>query len=262
MILDRFTLTDSVAIVTGAGRGIGRAIALGCAEVGADVVCAARTAEQVEDTAARVRDLGRRALAYRCDVTKPDERQALVDAAVGELGRLDVLVNNVGGWPPQPLLETSDKDFERAFRFNVTHALSLTRLAAPHLARSSTGGSVVNISSVAGIEPSPSFAAYGTAKAALNYLTRELAQDLAPAVRVNAIACGSIETEALQTVLTDEVREQMVELTPMARLGTVDDIAACAVYLASPAASYVTGQIVGVHGGMVGLNMRMPRASP
>lgn len=122
------------------------------------------------------------------------------------------------------------------------------------------GGSVINISSVAGIEPWPAFAAYGTAKAAMNFLTKEMAQDFAPKVRVNAIACGSIETEALASILDDDLRHTMESMTPMARIGRVEDIAACAVYLASPASSYVTGEIVGVNGGLNGLNMSMPRA--
>jgi 7-alpha-hydroxysteroid dehydrogenase len=260
MILDRFKLTDRVAVVTGSGRGIGRAVAVAFAEAGADVVCSARTREQVDATAAHIESLGRRAVAVTCDVMEADQRSALLDEAIGKFGRLDVLVNNVGGWPPQPALETSDEDFETAFRYNVLHAFSLTRSAVPRMVETAGVGSVINISSVAGVEPWPAFAAYGTAKAALNFLTRELAQDFAPKVRVNAIACGSIETDALASILDDELREKMSSMTPMARIGTVEDIAGCAVYLASPAASYVTGEIVGVSGGLNGLNMRMPRA--
>jgi 7-alpha-hydroxysteroid dehydrogenase len=118
----------------------------------------------------------------------------------------------------------------------------------------------LNISSVAGHRPTPCFAAYGTAKAALSYLTRELAQDFAPKVRVNAIAVGSTKTDALNTILTDEIEQTMIELTPMARLGEVEDIALGALYLCSPAASYVTGDILAVNGGMERLNMAMPRA--
>jgi 7-alpha-hydroxysteroid dehydrogenase len=260
MILDRFKLTDRVAIVTGAGRGIGQAIALAYAEAGADVVCAARSVDQIEATAAQVRALGRRALPVRCDVLERADLEHLVDATLGEFGRVDVLVNNAGGWPPKPALRTSEKEFEAAFRFNVTTAFVLTRLVVPRMVATAGGGSVVNISSVAGREISQGFVAYGTSKAALSFMTRELAQDFAPKVRVNAIAVGSIQTEALDTVLTPELREQMIQLTPLARLGTVEDIAACALYLASPAADYVTGEIYGVNGGLVGLNLRMPRA--
>jgi len=242
MILDRFKLTDRVAVVTGSGRGIGRAVAVAFAEAGADVVCSARTREQVDATAAHIESLGSRAVAVTYDVMEADQRSALLDEAIEKFGRLDVLVNNA------------------AFRYNVLHAFSLTRSAVPRMVETAGGGSVINISSVAGIEPWPAFAAYGTAKAALNFLTKELAQDFAPKVRVNAIACGSIETDALASILDDELRAKMSSMTPMARIGTVEDIAGCAVYLASPAASYVTGEIVGVSGGLNGLNMRMPRA--
>jgi 7-alpha-hydroxysteroid dehydrogenase len=259
MILDRFKLTGRAAVVTGAGRGIGKAIALAFAEAGADVVCGARTLEQVERTAAEIGERGRKGVARCCDVMKAEDRESLVAAALEELGRVDILVNNAGGWMPQPALETSDKDFDTAFRFNVSHAFSMTRIAAPKMVETAGQGSVINISSLAGLEPWPAFSAYGTAKAALNFLTREMAQDFAPKVRVNAIACGSIETDALGTILTDDIRAQMVAMTPMGRIGRVEDIAACAVYLASEAASFVTGEIVGVHGGTNGLNMQMPR---
>ncbi|MBW2240714.1 MAG: SDR family oxidoreductase [Deltaproteobacteria bacterium] len=260
MILDRFKLENQVAIVTGAGRGIGRAIALAYAEAGADVVCAARTPADIEDTAEAVRQRGRRALPVPCDVLERNQLEHLVDATLKEFGKVDILVNNAGGFPPKPALRTSEKEFEGAFRFNVTTAFVLTRLTVPKMVETAGGGSVVNISSVAGREVSPGFVAYGTAKAALSYMTRELAQDFAPKVRVNAIAVGSIETDALATVLTDEIRAEMIRLTPMARLGEVEDIAACALYLASPAASYVTGEIYGVNGGLAALNMHMPRA--
>jgi 7-alpha-hydroxysteroid dehydrogenase len=260
VILDRFQLTDQVAIVTGAGRGIGAGTATAFAEAGAHVVCAARSAEQIEETAKAVRERGRRGLAVRCDVLEREQLEHLVAATLAEFGRVDILVNNAGGWPPKPALRTSEKEFEAAFRFNVTTAFALTRLVVPKMVETAGGGSVINISSVAGREISAGFAAYGTAKAALSFLTRELAQDFAPKVRVNAIAVGSIRTQALGTVLTPEIEKQMVELTPMGRLGEVEDIAACALYLASPAASYVTGEIFGVNGGLVGLNMRMPRA--
>lgn len=260
MILDRFRLDGQVAIVTGAGRGIGRAIALAYAEAGADLVCAARTPADIEATALQVLELGRRALPVPCDVLERAQLERLVDATLGEFGKIDILVNNAGGFPPKPALRTSEKDFEAAFRFNVTSAFVLTRLTVPKMVETAGAGSVVNISSIAGREVSPGFVAYGTAKAALSYMTRELAQDFAPKVRVNAIAVGSIETDALATVLTDEIREEMIRLTPMARLGEVEDISACALYLASPAASYVTGEIYGVNGGLVALNLPMPRA--
>lgn len=259
-ILERFRLDGQVAVITGGGRGIGAACALAYAEAGADVVIAARTRSQLDATAAACRALGRRVLVVETDVMREADLENLVARTLDEFGRIDQLVNNAGGFPPKPTLATSVEEFEYAFRFNVTTAFALTRLVVPHMVATAGGGSVVNISSVAGREPSACFAAYGTAKAALSYLTRELAQDFAPKVRVNAIAVGSTQTEALNTVLTPEIEKTMVDLTPMARLGTVEDISACALYLASPAGSYVTGEIVGVNGGLTTLNMKMPRA--
>ena len=251
-ILDRFRLDGRVAIVTGAGRGIGAATALAYAEAGADVVCAARTREAIEETAEAARAHGVRALAVPTDVLEREQLERLVDATLSEFGRVDILVNNAGGWPPKPALRTGEKEFEQAFRFNVTTAFVLSRMVAPRMVETAGSGAIVNISSVAGRHNWPGFAAYGTAKAALSFLTQNLAQDFAPKVRVNAIAVGSIETDSLATVLTPEIKAKMVSMTPLARLGEVEDISACALYLASPAASYVTGEIYGVNGGLVG----------
>ncbi len=259
-ILDSFRLDGQVAIVTGSGRGIGAATAIAYADAGADVVVSSRTQAQLEETAAAVRERGRRALVVPCDVLEAEQRENLVDAALAEFGRLDILVNNAGGWPPKPTLKTREKEFEDCFRFNVTTAFAMTRLCVPKIVQTAGKGSVVNISSVAGRVHSAGFAAYGTAKAALSFLTKNLAQDFAPKVRVNAIAVGSVRTEALGTILNEETEKVMVDMTPMARLGEVEDISACALYLASPAASYVTGEIYGVNGGLTGVNFPMPRA--
>jgi 7-alpha-hydroxysteroid dehydrogenase len=250
MILDRFLVTDKVAIVTGAGRGIGRGIALALAEAGADVVCAARSVDQIDATAADVRDLGRRALAVPTDVTDRPQLEALVAAAIDEFGRIDILVNNAGGWPPQPLLRTSERAFEQAFRFNVTSAFLLTRFVVPKMVEGD-GGAIVNISSRAGSMVQPGFTSYGTSKAALSFMTKLMAPELAPKVRVNAIEVGGVETDALATVLTDEsIRRQLEDNTPMRRVGQVEDIAAAALYLASPASSWVTGKTFEVDGGV------------
>jgi len=249
MILDRFTVTDRVAVVTGAGRGIGAGIARALAEAGADVVCAARSVEQIERTAGEVRDRGRRAIAVPCDVTDRSQLEALVRRTTDELGRLDILVNNAGGWPPKELLRTGESAFEEALRFNVTSAFLLTRLAVPHMVAGG-GGAIVNISSRAASMVQPCFTAYGTAKAALSFMTREMAPELAPKVRVNAIEVGGVETDALATVLTDDsIRRQLEDNTPMQRVGQVEDIAACVLYLASDASSWVTGKVFEVDGG-------------
>jgi 7-alpha-hydroxysteroid dehydrogenase len=248
MILDRFRLDGRVAIVTGAGRGIGNGCAVAFAEAGADVVCAARTKEQIERAAEKVRALGRRSLAVVCDANDRDHLRAVVEQTVRDFGRVDVLVNNAGGWPPQPALETNEESFEGAFHFNVTSALTMTRLCVPHMLQVG-GGAVVNISSAAGRVALPGFVAYTTAKAALTHMTKVLGAEFAPRVRVNSIAVGAVETSALVPFLTDELRAAMVKLHPMGRLGQVEDIAACALYLASPAASWVTGKSFEVDGG-------------
>jgi 7-alpha-hydroxysteroid dehydrogenase len=253
MILDRFRLDGKIALVTGAGRGIGQAIAFAFAECGADVVCSARSRDEIEATAERVRGLGRRALAVPCDVNERAQLESLVATTLSELGRVDVLVNNAGGWPPKPALQTSEKYFEQALRFNVTSAFLLSRFVLPHMLERD-GGSIVNISSAAGRLPMSGFVAYGTAKAALSFMTKELAIELAPKVRVNAIAVGSVETSALAPFLDDQLRAKMESLTPMRRIGSVEDIALAALYLASPASSYVTGKVLEVDGGLVTTN--------
>lgn len=259
-ILDNFRLDNKVAVITGAGKGIGAGIALAFAEAGADVVIGARTEADLQAVAKKVARLGRQALVVPTDVMQPRQLQHLIEQAMQTFGKIDILVNNAGGFPPKPVARTSTKDFEDAFRFNVGTAFELSKMCAPLMVSSSGSGAILNISSIAGHKPTPCFAAYGTAKGALSMLTQELAQEFAPKVRVNAIAVGSTKTDALNTVLTDQIEKTMVDLTPMARLGEVEDIALGALYLCSQAGSYVTGEILGVNGGLERLNMQMPRA--
>lgn len=259
-ILEAFRLDSKVAVITGGGRGIGAACARAFAEAGASVVVGARTQSEIDRTAEEVRARGAKALAIQTDVMREDQLERLARSALEAFGRIDILVNNAGGSPPKPALQTSTDEFVNAFRFNVATAFALSRIVAPLMIESAGGGSMINISSVAGQEPSPGFAAYGTAKAALTMLTRELAQEFAPRIRVNAIAVGSTRTEALNTVLTPEIENTMVHLTPMGRLGEVEDISACALYLAAPASGYLTGDVIGVNGGLTTLNLPMPRA--
>jgi len=189
MILDLFKLDGRVAIVTGAGKGIGRGIAKAYAEAGADVAVAARTESDLESLAEEIRGLGRRALAIPTDVLQSDQLDALVERTAKELGRIDVVVNNAGGTAPTPLLQQSDEAFEAAFRFNVGTARHLSQRAIPHMLEGD-GGAIVNISSGLGHLVDSGFTAYGTAKAALSHLTRLMACEFAPRVRVNALAVG------------------------------------------------------------------------
>lgn len=257
MILDRFKLDGKVAVITGAGRGIGAGCARAFAEAGADIVGGARTMDQVEEVAEEVRALGRRALAVPCDVLQREQLENLVAKAMDEFGRIDIVVNNAGGYPPIPALKTSERGFEECFRFNVTTAFLLSRLCIPHMLEKD-GGSIINISSAAGRIPMSGFVAYGTAKGALSFMTKEFAAEFAPRIRVNAIGVGSTLTSALGPFLDDGSRKKMEDLTPMKRLAEVEDIALGALYLASPASSYVTGTVLDIDGGLVDGNWPFP----
>ncbi len=264
MILDAFSLTDRVAIVTGAGRGLGAAIALGFAEAGADVVICARTREQLDEVSKAVEATGRRAVALALNFAAEGAAEQLVAAAEKEFGRLDIVVNNVGGTMPTPFLDTTPKMFNEAFQFNVTTAFTLTQLATPLLLRS-PGASVINITSTMGRVRDRGYVAYGTAKAALIHMTHLLAADLAPRIRVNAISPGSIATSALEIVSgSPELKAELESKTPLARIGVPADIAAAALYLASDAASYVTGKVLDVDGGIeaANLSMKLPDLAP
>lgn len=259
MILDRFRLDDKVAVITGAGRGLGAAIALAFAEAGADVVIGSRTQAELDQVAEQVRATGRRAHVVTGDLAHPEVTAQLAAQAVEAFGKLDIVVNNVGGSMPNTLLTTSTKELKDAFTFNVGTAHALTVAAVPLMLEHAGGGSIINITSAIGRLAGRGFAAYGTAKAALSHYTRLTALDLCPRIRVNAIAPGSILTSALDVVAAnDELRAPMEKATPLRRLGDPVDIAAAAVYLASPAGSFLTGKTIEVDGGLTFPNLEIP----
>lgn len=270
MILDRFRLDGKVAVVTGAGRGIGAGTALALAESGADVLISSRTEAQLEEVAQRITDLGRRAVVVPADLSKLDEVAGLAERAHAELGRLDIVVNNVGGTIPNAFLDTTPEYLEEAFRFNVSTAHALSRAAVPLMLRDADGphgeaGSIVNISSVMGRLAGRGYLAYGTAKAALAHWTRLAARDLDPHIRVNGIAVGSVLTSALEFVAgVPEIKQGMEAVTPLRRIGEVEDIAATVVYLASQAGAYVTGKVLEVDGGLdqPNLDLGLPDLEP
>jgi len=253
MLADKFRLDGKVAVITGSGRGIGQGIGLTFAEAGASVVFSARTESDIQANAERAKAFGVRAIAVPCDVRDDSQLQALAARTVETFGRIDIVVNNAGGAVPNQIPRTNRKRFNEAFDFNVTSAFGFARVCLPHLKESK--GCVINICSAAGRIVQPNFSVYGTVKAALAHMTRLMASELAPDVRVNGIAPGSILTDALKTLLDEPSLQKMCDRTPMKRLGDVEDIALAALYLASPAARWVTGKVLEVDGGLETTNM-------
>ncbi len=252
MILDAFRLDGKTAIVTGSGRGIGAEIARAFAEVGASVVCVARTREELLRTCAAVEAVGGRAIPVDCDLVAGDSAEQVVEAALAAFGRIDVLVNNAGGGGHVPTRHAADEHFDAALALNFKVPFYLTRAVAPHM--KVRGGAVVNISSGFARAANVGSIPYGGAKAALEQLTRMMAMEYAPAVRVNGIRVGAVTTENMQRNLLDAmpgISEKLAAWTPLQRHGTPADIAQAALYLASPASSFVTARILPVDGGVV-----------
>ena len=244
-------LDDKVAIVTGGSRGLGRAMALGFAEAGADVVVASRKIEPCERVAAEIEALGRRGLAVACHVGDWADCDALIARAVSEFGRIDILVNNAGIAPvPPSLLGITEDLFDKTFAVNLKGPLRLTALAAEHMAPGST---IINISSKASTHTTPHTVVYGAAKAGLNALTRASSQELGPkGIRVNAIVCGPFHSDSFdRSIPTPEIEQMIASSLTLKRIAEADEVVGTALYLASDASSYMTGALLALDGGGV-----------
>ena len=248
-MIPSFRLDGKVAVITGASKGLGRAMALGFAESGADVVVSSRKLDACEAVAAEVRQLGRTALPVACHVGDWDQCAALVDAVVAEFGRIDVLVNNAGIAPvPPSLLGITEALYAKTMDVNFKGPMRLTALAAEHMP---AGGSIINISSKASLHPSPFTVVYAAAKAAQNALTRAASQALGPrGIRVNAIVCGTFHTDSFhQSAPTEDMQQAMAQGVSLGRIGEADEIVGTALFLASPASSYLSGELITLDGG-------------
>lgn len=249
--MDRFDLTGKVAVVTGGGQGIGEGIAAGYAAAGAAVVVAARSTDRIERVANDIVAAGGRAIAVPTDVTDRQALTALADAAVETFGGLHVWVNNAGGSPVRsPLRELSEEEWDTCLALNLTSVWRASVIAAE---RMTEGGCIINVTSPAATRAVPGSGHYSAAKAGVNALTLTMSVELAPLVRVNGIAPGYVPTEVMMTALDTDVEslERMAtKRIPLARLGTPDDMASAAIYLASEAGSWVTGQTLTVAGGL------------
>ena len=247
-----FDLTGKRALVTGASRGIGRAIAVAYARAGADVAVLARNADLLEDVAGEIRALGRRTVVAQADVLEAETTRAAVTSAIAELGGLDVLVNNAGGNSFSiPVAQMRVSGWEKTMRLNLDSILHITQEALPALAEDKDGA-IINVSSVAGLRGAPTMAHYGAAKAALLSLTQSLAIETAwMGIRVNALVPGWIDTDLTDFLRASEEAEKgTLSRVPMQRWGTAEEIAEPAVFLASSAAAFMTGQVLVVDGGL------------
>jgi 3-oxoacyl-[acyl-carrier protein] reductase len=242
-------LAHQIAVVTGAGRGIGHAIALKLAAHGADVVCLSRTEENAVAVAKEVRGLGRRAWSIALDVADGAAVGAAVDRIVEETGRVDVLVNNAGVTRDALLMRMTDEDWETVLRTNLTGAFLLTR-AMVRVFLKQRSGRIINVASVVGLMGNAGQCNYAASKAGLIGFTKSVARELASrGITVNALAPGFIETD-MTRVLNDVVRQETLKRIPMNALGQPEDIAEAALFLAGPGGRYITGQVLRVDGGM------------
>jgi 3-oxoacyl-[acyl-carrier protein] reductase len=243
-------LADKVAVVTGAGRGIGRAVALAYAKMGADVACVSRTEENSAKAAAEVKALGRRAWAVAVDVADTTAVNTATGKILDEAGRVDILVNNAGVTRDNLLMRMSEEEWDTVINTNLKGAFNFTKaLSRPFIKQRS--GRIINIASVIGLIGNAGQSNYAASKAALIGFTKSVAKELAPrGITANAIAPGFIETD-MTAALDDKVRESIIGNVPLGRFGSPDDIAHAAVFLAMEPSGYITGQVLTVDGGMV-----------
>lgn len=243
-------LAEKVAIVTGAGRGIGRAIALEFAREGADVACVSRTAENSQKVAEEVRALGRKAWAYAVDVADSNAVNAAAEKILADCGKADILVNNAGITRDGLLMRMSDEDWDIVLNTNLRGAFAFTRALSRVFIRQRSGR-IINIASVIGLIGNAGQANYAASKAALIGFTKSVAREVASRnITVNAIAPGFIETD-MTAVLNQDLKTELLKQIPAKSFGQADDIAHAAVFLASASARYITGQVLTVDGGMV-----------
>lgn len=250
-------LTDRVAVVTGGAAGIGAGIARGLAKVGADVVIADIDTEQAEKTAEELRSLGCAALPVTTDVMDDDAIESMIAAAKERFGRIDILVNNVGGVRRRPFIEQSRRSVNRHVQINLMSMFTATQLAAQEMIAGGRGGAILNVSSIEGLRAAPMYAVYGACKAGMLSFTRSMALELSDHdIRVNALAPDFIETEGSQRPdqegywpAEDELAVVRARYVPLRRHGNVDDCAGAAVFLCSPWASYITGETLAIDGG-------------
>jgi 2-deoxy-D-gluconate 3-dehydrogenase len=246
-----FSITDKVALVTGASRGIGRAIALGFAEAGADVALAARSEGDLETLAKEIDAVGRKALVIPTDVRDRAAIQAMFDKTVDEFGRLDILVNNAGGSNfMSPIVGMRPEGWDKLRTLNLDSVFHCTQIGAQKMLESG-GGSIIQIASVAGIEGAQGLSPYSAAKAGVIMMSQAVAKELAGSnVRVNSIAPGWIDTPLNEWMTSDEgTLREAVKMVPMGRIGTAEEIIGGALYLASDASSFVTGATIVIDGG-------------
>jgi NAD(P)-dependent dehydrogenase (short-subunit alcohol dehydrogenase family) len=251
--MELFSLDGKVAVVTGASRGIGRAIALGLAQAGADVAVAARTESDLERLVEEIRGRGRKALAVPTDVLDRSAIESLFDKTIDELGGLDILVNNAGGTRfVAPITTLRPEGWDKVIDLNLNAVFHATQLAAQRMVDRG-GGSIIQISSVAGVQGAEGLSFYSAAKAGVRLMTQAVARELASSgVRLNSIAPGWIATDLNANLWSDEgTRESMEDMIPMGRLGQAEEIVGPAVFLASDASSFVTGATLLVDGGQL-----------